>query len=66
MEFRLAGGIRVMKTESTMLKEAAGVEERTQECHPDNWGAISAPQLHAKRKWTQNSKKSLCKSQPVL
>lgn len=43
MEFRLAGGLRVMKTESTVLKEAAGVEERTQECHPDNWGAISAP-----------------------
>lgn len=50
MEFRLAGGIRVMKTESTMLKEAAGIEERTQECHPDNWAAISAPQLHAKKK----------------
>lgn len=37
-----------MKTECATLKEGAGVE-RTQECHPDNWGAIVARQLRQEK-----------------
>lgn len=48
--FRSAGEIRVTNSERTTLKEAASVEERAEECQPDNWGLYltTAP---SRRKW---------------